>query len=114
MADHDDDSSTDPKQADDEITRSEHARLRFRQGRPIGQVVNDVQCATENDVFVQDEDERFVVRGPNAREHILEANGEHVTSIRPRTDSAHQARLRSGTIRQASQEEFASLKKMVK
>ena len=114
MADRDEDSTTDPKQADVGITRSEHARLRFRQGRPIGQVVNDVQRATENDVFVQNEDERFVVRGPNAREHILEANGEHVTSIRPRTDSAHQARLRSGTIRLANREEFARLKNMVK
>ncbi len=114
MTDHDEGSSTDPSQADDGITRSQHARLRFRQGRPISQVVNDVQRATENDVFVQSEDARFVVRGPNAREHILEANGEHVTSIRPRTDSAHQARLRSGTIRSANHEEFTRLKRMVK
>ena len=114
MMDPDEVASAEPRQPDEGIARSEHARLRFRQGRPIGQVVNDVQRATENDVFVQDEDERFVIRGPYAREHILEANGEHVTSIRPRTDSAHQARLRSGTIRLANREEFARLKNMVK
>src|SRR5438874_13362117 len=74
------------------ITRSEHARLRSRQGRPIGQVVNDVQRAGPNDVFVQPEDGRYVVRGPNAREHVIEADGEHVTSVRPRTDAAHKAR----------------------
>jgi len=96
------------------ITRSEHARLRSRQGRPIGQVVNDVQRAGPNDVFVQPEDGRYVVRGPNAREHVIEADGEHVTSIRPRTDAARRARLRDGTIRPATPEEFERLKDLVR
>jgi RHS repeat-associated protein len=48
------------------ISRSEHARLRSKQGRPVGQVVNDVQRAGPNDVFVQP-DGRFVVRGPRGR-----------------------------------------------
>ena len=95
------------------IPPSDHARLRGRQGRPIGQVVNDVQRAGPNDVFVQPEDGRYVVRGPNAREHVLEPDGEHVTSIRPRTDSAHRARLRDGKIRPATPEEFQRLKNMV-
>lgn len=95
------------------ISPSPHAKLRSQQGRPIGRVINDVQRAGSQDVFVQPEDNRFVVRGPNAREHIIEPDGEHVTSIQPRTDSAHKARLRDGTIRLASPEEFQRLKDML-
>jgi len=68
-------------------------------------VVNDVQRAGQRDVFVQPDDGRFVVRGPRGREHIIELNGEHVTSVR-RPDAAHQARLRNGTIRPATDEEY--------
>ena len=95
------------------IVPTPHAKLRSRQGRPIGRVVNDVQRAGPGDVFVQPEDGRYVVRGPNAREHIIEADGEHVTSVQPRPDSAHKARLRSGTIRPATAEEFERIKGMV-
>lgn len=91
------------------IPRSDHARLRSGQGRPTRQVVNDVQRAGPQDVFVQPEDGRYVVRGPRGREHIIEADGEHVTSLR-RPDAAHQARLRDGTIRPATEEEFQKLK----
>src|SRR5437879_5798614 len=91
-----------PESSDESVRPSEHARIRATQGRPVGQVVNDIQRAGPNDVFVQTDDGRYVVRGPSAREHILEPDGEHVTSIRPRTDSAHQARLRYGTIRPAN------------
>lgn len=91
------------------IPRSEHARLRAGQGRPIQQVVNDVQRAGEHDVFVQVEDSRFVVRGKHGREHIMEADGEHVTSVR-RSDAAQRARLRDGVIRAATEEEFQKLK----
>ena len=94
------------------IQRSEHARLRFGQGRPIGEVVNDVQRAGPRDVFVQPDDGRFVVRGPKGREHIIEANGEHVTSVR-RPDAAHQARLFAGTVRPATDDEFQRLKTFI-
>jgi hypothetical protein len=94
------------------IPRSEHARLRFGQGRPIAEVVNDVQRAGPRDVFVQPDDGRFVVRGSKGREHIIEANGEHVTSVR-RPDAAHQARLRDGTLRPAAEEEFQRLKAFI-
>lgn len=95
------------------IVPSTHAKLRAKQGRPVGQVITDVQRAGPNDVFVQEGDGRFVVRGSNAREHVIEPDGEHVTSIQPRTDAAHKARLRAGTIRPASPEEFARLKGML-
>ena len=94
------------------ITRSGHARLRSGQGRPIGEVVNDVQRAGRGDVFVQADDGRFVVRGPKGREHIIETNGDHITSVR-RPDAAHQARLRGGTIRPATEAEFERLKAFV-
>jgi hypothetical protein len=94
------------------ITRSGHARLRSGQGRPIGEVVNDVQRAGRGDVFVQPDDGRFVVHGPKGREHVIETTGEHVTSVR-RPDAAHQARLRGGTIRPATEAEFEKLKAFV-
>jgi hypothetical protein len=75
-------------------------------------VVNDVQRAGPKDVFVQPDDGRFVVRGVRGREHIIEADGEHVTSVH-RSDAAHQARLRGGVIRPATEEEFQKLKGFV-
>lgn len=96
-----------------EIKRSEHARLRFGQGRPIALVINDVQKAGHNDIFVQADDRRYVVRGQKGREHIIEADGEHVTSVR-RSDAAHKVRLGDGTIRPANDEEFERLKDFVK
>jgi hypothetical protein len=53
-----------------------------------------------------------VVRGPKGREHIIEATGEHVTSVR-RPDAAHQARLQDGTVRSATDAEFQKLKAFV-
>src|SRR4051794_14324819 len=53
------------------IPKSEHARLRSGQGRPIPEVVNDIQRAGPRDVFVQPDDDRYVVRGPKGREHII-------------------------------------------
>jgi hypothetical protein len=91
------------------ISKTDHARLRSGQGRPIADVVNDVQRAGPRDVFVQPDDGRFVVRGPKGREHVIETTGEHVTSVR-RTDSAHQGRLQAGRIRPATDEEFERLK----
>ena len=102
-----------PKPDDGIVRPSGHSRIRASQGRPVAQVVKDIQRAGPSDVFVQLDDLRYVVRGPGAREHILEPDGEHVTSIRPRTDSAHKARLRDGTIRPATVEEILRLKGMV-
>jgi hypothetical protein len=110
--------NTDPPASDDgdppRIVPSDHARLRAGQGRPIGQVVSDVQRAGPNDVFIQTDDGRFVVRGSKAREHVIEPDGEHVTSIQPRTDAAHRNRLKSGRIRPATPEEFQRLKDLAR
>lgn len=91
------------------IPRSAHARLRFALGRPIREVVNDVQTAGARDIFVQPDDGRFVIRGPKSREHIIESNGEHITSVR-RPEAAHQARLRIATIRPATEDEIQTVK----
>jgi hypothetical protein len=104
---------SDPVEPDDDTIRpTDHSRLRSVQGRPINQVVNDIQRAGPGDVFIQVDDGRFVIRGPHAREHIVEPNGEHVTSIQPRTNSAHLKRLRDGKIRPATPEEFALLRQL--
>lgn len=95
------------------ITRRDHARLRATHGRPISEVVNDIQRAGPRDVLIESNKDRFVVRGPKGREHILEQDGEHITSVR-RPNAAHQARLRAGTIRAATDEECQKLKAFVK
>ena len=102
----------DEDQKDPGITRSEHARLRSTQGRPIAEAINDVQKAGPNDVFIQPEDQRFVVRGPKGREHIIDATGELVTSVR-RTKATCQVRLKKGIIRPATAEEYHKLKTFV-
>jgi hypothetical protein len=92
--------------------KSDHAKQRAQESMPVREGEPDVQRAKESDVFMQ-EDGRFVVRGARGREHIFEANGDHVTSV-VRTNAAHLQRLRGGTIRPATAEEFQALKGMFK
>ncbi|EPX63261.1 hypothetical protein D187_005667 [Cystobacter fuscus DSM 2262] len=54
--------------------KSEHARQRQMEGRPVGMAFNDARTARPVDVFIQSENDRFVVRGPNGREHIKDAS----------------------------------------
>lgn len=63
-----------------EITRGEHAEIRNKQGRPVGQVINDIENSKPSDILVQD-DGRWVILGPKGRVHIIEPDGEIVTSI---------------------------------
>ncbi|WP_342354086.1 hemagglutinin repeat-containing protein [Gilliamella sp. ESL0250] len=70
-----------------EITRGEHAEIRNKQGRPVGQVINDIENSRPSDILVQD-DGRWVVLGPNGRVHIIEPDGEVVTSYKnPRNNT---------------------------
>ncbi|MDF7669633.1 VENN motif pre-toxin domain-containing protein [Orbaceae bacterium ESL0721] len=64
-----------------EITQSDHAKIRNKQGRPVGQVINDIENSRPSDILVQD-DGRWVVLGPKGRAHIIEPDGEVVTSIK--------------------------------
>ena len=63
-----------------QITRGVHATIRVSQGRKISNVIGDVNHATPSKIFLQD-DGRYVVRGKNGRVHILESNGEIVTTM---------------------------------
>ncbi|EDW1535551.1 hypothetical protein QE60_000998, partial [Salmonella enterica subsp. enterica] len=61
--------------------KGEHATLRHRQGRPVGQTISDIQRARKADVLIQS-DGRWVVLGPNGRAHVIEADGsEIITSM---------------------------------
>jgi hypothetical protein len=84
--------------------RSDHAKERGDEGRPVGSAFNDAQRARQGDVFIQ-LDERYVVRGLKDREHIFEPMGELVTSLN-RSRQAHLLKLRRGERRPVSDKEF--------
>ncbi|WP_323644754.1 VENN motif pre-toxin domain-containing protein, partial [Pectobacterium versatile] len=76
------------------ITQGEHATIRNKEGRPVGSVINDVQNSRPSDILVQD-DGRWVVLGPKGRVHIIEPNGEVVTSMQNPKQNTNN-RLRDG------------------
>ena len=94
------------------LTQSSHARQRKLEGRNVGTAVNDLQRVRNADIYMQN-DGRYVVRGKNGREHIIEASGEVVTTINDRSNKAHLGRLSNGTIRPATQSEIEYLKSFV-
>jgi hypothetical protein len=93
-------------------SKSEHARQRQLEGRPVGTAFNDARNARPADVFIQSENGRFVVRGPNGREHIFEQNGTHVTTVAGRSAAAHRSRVQSGVLRLATEHEFNAFKSL--
>ncbi len=93
-------------------SKSEHARQRQMEGRPVGTAFNDARNARPADVFIQSENGRFVVRGPNGREHIFEQNGTHVTTVAGRSAAAHRSRVQSGVLRLATEHEFNAFKSL--
>jgi hypothetical protein len=92
--------------------KSEHALQRQMEGRPVGTAFNDAKNARSADVFIQSEDGRFVVRGPNGREHIFEQDGTHVTNVAGRSAAAHRSRVQSGALRLATEHEFNAFKSL--
>ena len=62
------------------ITCSMHAEIRNSQGRNVSNAINDINRATPSKIYMQD-DGRYVVQGTNGRVHILEQNGEIVTTM---------------------------------
>ena len=74
--------------------RTDHARSRQAEGRPIGTAFQDAQGARQVDVFVQP-DGRYVVRGSRGREHVFDTDGVHITTLR-RSQSAHETKLTRG------------------
>lgn len=57
-----------------------HAEIRSSQGRNVSNAINDVNRATPSKIYMQ-ADGRYVVQGNNGRVHILEQNGEIVTTM---------------------------------
>ncbi len=90
------------------FSKSDHARRRAAEGRPVREGSGDVQRARESDVFVQ-ENGRIVVRGGRGREQVFESNGEHLTAV-VRSSAAHLQRLRDGILRPATSQEFEAFK----
>ena len=72
------DSNGDKK--DYKITKSEHAQIRATQGRNVNTVINDLNKAKPSNIYLQD-DGRYVIKGSNGRVHILESDGELVTTM---------------------------------
>lgn len=93
-------------------SKSEHARQRQMEGRPVGTAFNDARNARPADVFIQSEDGRFVVRGPNGREHIFEQNGTLVTTVDGRSAVAHRTRIQRGILRLVTEDEFNAFKSL--
>ncbi|WP_295091857.1 hypothetical protein [Ruminococcus sp.] len=60
---------------------SDHAQQRKSEGRNVGRAGNDLNQARPSDVFIQNDDGRWVVRGNNGRVHIFEPDGELVTTM---------------------------------
>jgi filamentous hemagglutinin len=81
--------------SENKITRSEHATIRSTQGRNVNTAINDVQRARPADVLLQN-DGRWVIRGQNGRAHILESNGEIVTTMDNVTNANVQQRIARG------------------
>lgn len=92
--------------------RSEHAEQRKNEGRPVASAYIDAQRATQNDIFLQS-DGRYIVRGPRGREHIFEASGELITSLR-RDHRTHLSKVRSGARYPISDAQFAAFKEIFK
>ena len=99
-----------PVQLSESDRRTEHAKERGEQGRRTGPAFNDAQRARMADVFIQD-DGRWVLRGPKAREHIFLADGQHLTSI-DRSDAAHRGKVEAGERQPATASQYEEFKKV--
>lgn len=92
--------------------KSDHARQRQSEGRPVGTAFNDVTNARPADVFIQEGDGRVIVRAARGREHIFEQDGTLVTTVDGRSAAAHQRLLQTGSRRPATEGEFNAFKSL--
>jgi len=92
----------------DKITQGEHASIRNKEGRPVGSVINDVQKSRPADILMQD-DGRWIVKGSGGKVHIIESDGEVVTSFyNPKANT--DARVRKGEWNNPSNKELEQFK----
>ena len=67
-------------ETNNKITTSEHAEIRGSQGRNVNTAINDLNKVKPSNVYLQD-DGRYVIKGSNGRVHIMEPDGEIVTTM---------------------------------
>ncbi|MEY0290018.1 VENN motif pre-toxin domain-containing protein, partial [Providencia rettgeri] len=92
----------------DKITQGEHAGIRNKEGRPVSSVINDVQKSRPADILIQD-DGRWVVKGNGGRIHIIEPDGEVVTSFDNPANNTNR-RIKDGTWNRPSNEQLNEFK----
>ena len=90
--------------------RSNHSEERREQGRPVSAAFNDAVKARQSNVFIQ-EDDRYVVRGKQGREHIFESDGELITTVN-RSQKAHLLKIRRGERKPVTDEQFLIFKEL--
>ncbi len=81
------------------ISRGDHAIIRSGQGRNVNTAINDLNKSGPSRIFLQ-EDGRIVIRGDSGRVHILEPDGEIVTTMNRVTnfnDRVYSGRYRAMT-----------------
>ncbi|OCG78699.1 hypothetical protein A9G42_00925 [Gilliamella sp. Nev6-6] len=77
--------------------KSKHALQRHKEGRPVGQTINDLQNARPSDILRQS-DGRWVILGPKGRAHIIGKDGsEIITLIREISKKNVQHRMNRNT-----------------
>ena len=62
------------------LEKSDHAEIRDKQGKPVGEANRDLQNAKQSDILFQ-EDGRWIIRGPKGRIHVVDINRTHITSF---------------------------------
>ena len=67
-------------ETNNKITTSGHAEIRGSQGRNVNTAINDLNKVKPSNVYLQD-DGRYVIKGSNGRVHIMEPDGEIVTTM---------------------------------
>jgi hypothetical protein len=92
--------------------RSDHSRERGEEGRPVREAFSDAQRARPADVFIQADDDRYVVRGSRGREHIFEPDGELVTSL-VRPHKAHLRKVQRGERTPVTESEFIQFQELM-
>ncbi|HEY0211556.1 hypothetical protein, partial [Acerihabitans sp.] len=90
------------------ISQGDHAIIRNREGRPVSSVIKDVQTSRPCDILVQN-DGRWVILGDNGRVHLLEKNGQVITSFKNVNKNTTQ-RVNDGRWHKASNDELADFK----
>ncbi|MEI7365822.1 hypothetical protein WCU67_22400 [Pectobacterium parmentieri] len=86
--------------------RSKHALQIHREGRPVGQTINDLQNARSSDILRPSSDGRWVVLGPNKRVHIIEKDGNKIVTSMSNPKNNTNTRIQRGQWERLNQSEL--------